>query len=102
MSEKEQVIGQILEALKTEPLKSTIKKAALFGSYLNGQEKNNSDIDILVELNPKIRIGLFKFAAMERILSERLGKKVDLLTSEALSKYFRDQVLEEAEVIYEK
>ncbi len=102
MNEKEQIINQILEALKSEPLKSAIKKAALFGSYLKGKEKSNSDVDILVELNPEIRVGLFKFVAMERILSERLGKKVDLLTYGALSRYFRDRVLKEAEVIYEK
>lgn len=102
MEEKNRIKKQILEAIQNEPLKSAIKKAALFGSYLKGEQKVDSDIDILVELEPKVRVGLFKFAEMQEILSRHLGKKVDLLTFEGLSKYIRDQVLEKAETIYER
>lgn len=102
MREKNRIKKQILEAIQNEPLKSAVKKAALFGSYLKGEQREDSDVDILVELEPNARIGLFKFAEMQEALSQYLGRRVDLLTFEGLSKYIRDQVLEEAETIYER
>ncbi len=102
MREKNRIKKQILEAIQKEPLKSAIKKVALFGSYSKGEQKADSDIYILVELEPKVRVGLFRFAEMQEILSQCLGKKVDLLTPQGLSKYIRDQVLQEAETIYER
>ena len=58
-----------------------------------------SDVDVLVEFEPGIKVGL-KFFAMEEELSKVLGRKVDLNTPGFLSKYFRDQVLEKAEDQY--
>jgi predicted nucleotidyltransferase len=58
-----------------------------------------SDVDVLVDFEPG-RIPGLAFFAMEAELSEILGHKVDLTTSNFLSRYFRDQVQEEAEVQY--
>ncbi len=60
-----------------------------------------SDIDILVEFEPGHVPGLLRLARMERELSELLGgRKVDLRTPKDLSRHFRQQVLQEAEVQY--
>ncbi len=55
---------------------------------------------MLVEFDPDHIPGFFKLAHMERELSEIMEKKVDLRTPQELSKYFRDEVLSEAEVQY--
>ena len=78
----------------------SIQKLSLFGSILRDDFSPNSDIDVLVEFIPGTRVGLL-FFAIERELSELFGRKVDLCTPGFLSKYFRDQVLSEAEVQYD-
>jgi len=78
-----------------------IRRLAVFGSALGPDFNENSDIDILVEFDPNHTPGLFGLARMERELSALLGgRRVDLRTPEDLSRYFRQQVLQEAEVQY--
>jgi predicted nucleotidyltransferase len=78
-----------------------IRRLAVFGSALRSDFNENSDIDILVEFEPEHIPGLFGIARMERELSKLLGgRKVDLRTPEDLSRYFREEVLNEAEVQY--
>ena len=78
-----------------------IIKLSLFGSYLNDEYTDESDLDLLVEFEQDNRYGLLDVARIERELSEILGKKVDLRTPEELSRYFRDKVVKEAQVRYE-
>ncbi len=78
-----------------------IRRLAIFGSALRSDFNESSDIDILVEFEPVHIPGLFGMARMERELSALLGgRKVDLRTPEDLSRYFRQEVLDEAEVQY--
>lgn len=78
-----------------------IRRLAVFGSALRIDFDEDSDIDILVEFEADHTPGLFGIARMERELSALLGgRKVDLRTPEDLSRYFRQQVLREAEVYY--
>jgi len=77
-----------------------IHRLALFGSVLRDDFTPESDVDVLVEFEPGTRVGL-RFFGMERELSEILGHKVDLNTPGFLSKYFRDDVIAEAEVLYD-
>ena len=79
--------------------KHHIKKLAIFGSALGADFRDDSDIDILVEFEQGHIPGL-AFFAMEEELSGILGRKVDLNTPECLSRYFRDKVLQEAQVQY--
>jgi len=72
--------------------KNNVKKAGIFGSYARGEQKKNSDIDILIE-SPK-GIG-FGFAGIAIELENCLGKKVDLVTYKYISPYIKKQVLEE-------
>lgn len=74
---------------------------AFFGSVLRADFGPESDIDVLVEFEPTHVPGLFGIARMERELSTLFGgRKVDLRTPEDLSRYFREDVLKEAEVQY--
>jgi predicted nucleotidyltransferase len=77
-----------------------IARLALFGSVLRGQERPDSDVDLLVEFLPGQRIGLIALAAIERELSTLLGRKVDLRTPRDLSPRFREEVLRTAAVQY--
>ncbi|MBI3962534.1 MAG: nucleotidyltransferase family protein [Deinococcus sp.] len=78
-----------------------IRKLALFGSVLREDFRPESDVDVLVEFEPGHVPGLIRLAGMELELSRLLGgRKVDLNTPKTLSRYFREQVLAEAEVQY--
>ena len=76
-----------------------IRKLSLFGSVLRDDFGPKSDIDVLVEFEPGKTPGL-AFFAMQDELSQVLGYPVDLNTSQCLSRYFRDEVLAEAEAVY--
>jgi predicted nucleotidyltransferase len=78
-----------------------IRRLAIFGSALRSDFRPDSDIDLLIEFESGHTPGLFGIARMERELSALLGgRKVDLRTPEDLSRYFRQQVLDEAEEQY--
>ncbi len=76
-----------------------IRKLAFFGSILRNDFGPDSDVDVLVEFEPGAAVSFFKLYDLEQELSGILGgRKVDLNTPRSLSKYFRDEVLAEAEV----
>lgn len=87
--------GQIESFCRT----NGIRRLALFGSVIREDFRPDSDIDVLVEFQPGIRVGL-AFIRIQDELSTVLGRNVDLHTPGSLSKYFRDQVLREAETLY--
>ena len=77
-----------------------IRRLALFGSALRDNFTPDSDVDVLVEFEPGTRVGMIGLAGIELELSSILGRKVDMNTPGFISKYFRNQVLEEAEDQY--
>ena len=81
--------------------KNHIRKLSLFGSSLRDDFSPDSDVDILVEFQPGVHIGLIKLAGLEIELGEILGRKVDLNTPGFISNYYREEVLAEAEVQYD-
>ncbi len=78
-----------------------VRRLSLFGSALRDQLRPDSDIDLLVEFEPDRTPGLFSIVRMEMELSEALGRKVDMRTPEDLSRYFRDEVVENAKPQYQ-
>ena len=78
-----------------------IRRLALFGSALREDFRSGSDIDVLVEFESEHIPGL-TFFAMEEELAQILGRPVDLNTPQFISSEFRDQVAQEAEVIYDQ
>ena len=81
--------------------RNRIRRLSLFGSVLRKDFGPDSDIDILVEFEPGTRVGLIRLSGLEIELGNIVGRKVDLNTSGFLSKYYRNQVLAEADVLYD-
>ncbi len=77
-----------------------IRKLSLFGSILRDDFRPDSDIDVLVEFEPGATPG-FGFFGLQEELAEILGWKVDLNTPQCLSRYYADEVLREARVLYD-
>ena len=80
--------------------KHHIRKLALFGSVLGDKFSSSSDVDVLVEFEEGHVPG-FAFFDMQDELTALLGRQVDLHTPRSLSRYFREQVLTDAVVLYE-
>ena len=70
----------------------------VFGSVARGEDTEQSDIDLLVRFSE--RKGLLALVRLERLFSETLGRKVDLLTEAAISPYIRDNILNDLHVLY--
>ena len=79
--------------------KQPVLKAYLFGSFSRGNETENSDIDLLVELDYNQPIGL-EFIQMQLDLQKLLSKKVDLVSARGLSKYIKPILDKEKKLIY--
>ncbi len=79
-----------------------IRKLAFFGSVLRQDFGPESDVDVLVEFEPRARVGLIALAGMELELGRLLGRKTEIHTVKGLNPHFRDQVLGMAEVQYEQ
>lgn len=97
---KEEIRQRVRAAFPTLPHRERVKRIALFGSHLRGDASSQSDVDLFVELSEPI--GMFELVGIQFHLERSLGRSVDLLTPAALSKYFREDVLREAEVLYEQ
>lgn len=70
-----------------------VTRSSLFGSYVRGENKENSDVDILVDL-PRGK-NLFDLVELQMRLEEALGKKIDVLTYKFLHPLLRDRILSE-------
>lgn len=78
--------------------KHQVKRSSIFGSFARGENKKNSDIDLLIEF--KGRKSLFDMAGLKIDLEKKLNKKVDLLTYKAVHPYLKDRVSKDAVKIY--
>ncbi len=78
-----------------------VKKAYVFGSYARNEANKDSDIDIMVELDYDQPIGM-KFFSFQPELEDLLNMKVDLVTSDGLSKYIRPIIDNDKIMIYER
>ena len=90
------------EAIERFCKRNHIRKLSLFGSVLRSDFSPESDIDVLVEFEPGQVVGYIRLAGIDQELSEILGCKADLRTPQELSRYFRQEVLDSAEVLYER
>lgn len=79
-----------------------IRKLSLFGSVLRDDFRLDSDIDVLIEFEPDSIVGFFEFITLQMELSQLFGRQVDLNTAEDLSRYFRQKVIDTAQVRYER
>ena len=96
MSKLNQIKEILKERKKELEEKFKVKEIGVFGSYVKGEEKKRSDVDILVEF--KEPIGLFEFLELEEYLSKLIGLKVDLVSKKALKPTIGEYILKE--VVY--
>jgi len=82
-----------------------VKRISLFGSVVRGEDRPDSDVDILVKLKPRSErghLGLLKWIALEEELSQKLGRKVDLVSEDGISPYIRPYIEGEKVILYEE
>jgi len=79
---------------------NNIRYLALFGSFSRGEANANSDLDLLVDFVDTP--GFFDFLKIEKKLSDRLKKKVDLVTVNSLSRHIRPYIEKDIKNLYEK
>ena len=77
-----------------------VQELSVFGSMARGDNRPDSDIDILVLFQPEARIGLIEYSRLMEDLSGLMGRKVDLVSKKYLKALIRDQVLQEARLLY--
>ena len=94
MKKIEQIIKKFREIRPIIESKYSVKNLEVFGSYIHGEQKKSSDLDILVEFSKTI--DLFKYIELENYLSEKLGVKVDLVMKDTLKPRIKDRILNEA------
>ncbi len=90
----EEIKKKVTPILKQEG----VKRSALFGSVVYGEDTAESDVDILVEV-PR-GTGMFRFVALERRLGEALGRKVDLVSYKALHPLLKERIMNERVPLY--
>lgn len=94
-----QTMTQIIaNYFKTQP----VVKAWLFGSYSRGEEKPDSDVDIIITLDKLANVGLFKLSGMSLELQDLLQKDVDLVTDKGLLPFARETADRDKILIYER
>ena len=84
---------KIIEKIKIILKARGVTKAAIFGSYARGEQKRNSDVDLLVELPEEMT--LFGMGGLKVDLEEKIGKKVDLVEYHLLHPLLKDDILKE-------
>ena len=93
---RELMIQQIAHYFETQP----VLNAWLFGSYSRGEQRDDSDVDILIV--PDQGVGLFKLSGMHLDLQEILKVRVDLITEKGLLPFARESADRDKILIYER
>jgi uncharacterized protein len=89
-----------LAALEKPLRERGLKSLAVFGSVIRGSARPDSDVDVLVDIEPDARFSLIDLVALKDFLEDRLDRKVDVVTTVGLEPGIRDQVLSEAESVF--
>jgi predicted nucleotidyltransferase len=77
-----------------------IRRLSVFGSVLREDFSAASDVDILVEFEPGMKVTFFSLARIEDALSDLFGRRADVHVSRSLSPYLRERVLSHARELY--
>ena len=85
-------INKFMPKIRKILIKNNIKKAGIFGSYVRGEQKKNSDIDILIK--PAKNMG-FRFFGLQLDLEEKISKRVDLLSYKWIHPSLKQKILKE-------
>ena len=89
----------ILRAHRAELEARGIRHAALFGSLARGEARPDSDIDVLIDFNPELRMGIYEYVGHQLFVSDFFdGRKVDVIASDSLRPEVRPNV--EKDIVY--
>lgn len=94
------VIGDRSDAIGEICRRYGVRELLLFGSALRPDFNPDSDIDLLVEFDPTVRIGLVQFIRLKHELESLFNRKVDLVPKHGLKSLVRENVLHEAKLVY--
>ena len=94
----EQLAKQIRDYFATQP----VLRAWVFGSYARGEQREDSDIDIMIVPDRDAHVGLFMLSGMRLDLQEILGRKVDLVTEKGLLPFARPSAEKDRILAYER
>jgi len=94
-------LNKIKEKINPVLKKYPISYAGVFGSFARGEDKAESDIDIMIRLKPESEFSLFDLIGVENELADQIGRKVDLATEKSIGKYIRESVFRDLQPIYE-
>ncbi len=90
-------MNEMIEKLVHILKKHGAKKIKIFGSYARGEQKETSDLDVIVEFEK--RKSLLELVGIEQELEDRLGIKIDLLTEASISPYLMERIKKESKVV---
>ena len=77
-----------------------VKELSVFGSAARGEIRPESDIDMMVEFEPGVRVGVIKFESLAEELEALAGRRIDLVTKRGLKPWVRSAVLKDARAVY--
>ncbi|MBU2637603.1 MAG: nucleotidyltransferase domain-containing protein [Nanoarchaeota archaeon] len=86
-------VAKIKKAITPLLRQNDVIRASIFGSYARGQEKKNSDVDILVKF--KGRKSLLNLARLELKIEKKLKKRAELLTYSSINPHLKERILNE-------
>ena len=92
---------QLINDLRNFFARQPVLKAFVFGSFARDEQTAESDLDLLIELDPEVPVGL-EYVQMYLDLKDLTGFEIDLVTEKSLSPYVRPRVEKEKVLVYEK
>jgi predicted nucleotidyltransferase len=92
----------ILHKIQSTLAQSPVSRAWLFGSFARNEETQDSDIDILVQFTPGVKISLFDYGGIVYDLEKSTGYRIDLVQEHMLKPFVREAVERDKKLIYER
>ena len=89
-----------LAAMKEMLHKEGVTTLSLFGSLARGEAQADSDIDVLIEVDPEADFGLLDLSGVQHLIEDRLNRKVDVLMRDEIRPEFKQRLLREAEAVF--
>ena len=96
---KDEIVAT-LKALEPELRGRGVASVALFGSIVQGRARSDSDVDVLIGLDPTARFDLIDLVGVRNLLADRLGRVVDVVEQGSLKPPIRDRMLAESETVF--